>query len=111
MHNGNVWELAFDEPAVLELQAEYGALSLLPVEPGQRPHLELSRASTDRVGVQVDKVGGVVRVSLEPLSSFNWFAGGWECGAVLYVPRDVRAAVQTNAGSVILRGLEGCELG
>jgi len=30
---------------------------------------------------------------------------------VLYVPLDVRAAVQTNAGSVTLRGLEGCELG
>jgi hypothetical protein len=111
MHKDNVWELSFDEPAVLELQAEFGALSLLPVETGQRPRLELSRGSTDKIDVQVDKVGGAVRVSLEPLSSFNLFGGSWDCRATLYVPRNVRAAVQTNAGSIIVRGLEGCELG
>jgi hypothetical protein len=111
MNNGNVWQLAFDESAVLELQAEFGALTLLPVEPGQQPHLELSRGSIDRVDVRVEKVREVVRVILEPQSSFNWLGGGWECRATLYVPRDVRAAVQTNAGSVTVRGLEGCELG
>ena len=111
MHNGNVWELAFDEPAVLQLQAEFGNLSLLPVEPGQRPRLELARGSGDGVDVQVDKVDAVVRVRLEPRSSFNWFGGGWDCRAVLYVPRDVRAAVQTSAGSVTVRGLQGCDLG
>jgi hypothetical protein len=52
----------------------------------------------------------VVRVALDPHRSFNWF-GGWECRAILYVPRDVRAAVQTNAGTVSVRDLEGCELG
>ncbi|MBV9596360.1 MAG: hypothetical protein JOZ87_05820 [Chloroflexi bacterium] len=114
MHNGNVWELPFEEPAVLELQAEFGAVSLVPVEPGQRPRLELRRASTDNIGVQVDKVGEVVRVSLglaAPPSFNNWFSGGWECRATAYLPADVRAAVQTNAGSVSVRGLEGCELG
>jgi hypothetical protein len=112
MHNnGNVWELAFDQPPVLELQAEYGSLLLVPVEAGQTPRLELSRGSSDSVEVQVDKVEEVVRVSLSPRTSLNWFGGGWDCRAVLYVPRDVRAAVQTNAGSVKVRGLDGCELG
>src|SRR5579871_2172628 len=112
MHNGNVWELAFDQPAVLELQAEFGNLSLVPVEPGQAPRLELSRSSGDNVEVHVDKVDEVVRVSLDSRRGFNnWFAGGWECRAVLYVPRDVHAALQTNAGSVSVRGLDGCELG
>jgi hypothetical protein len=51
-----------------------------------------------------------VRVALDPQRSSTWF-GGWECRAVLYVPRDLQAAVQTSAGSVNVRGLEGCQLG
>jgi len=109
MQNGTVWELPFDQPAVLELQTEFGNLSLVPVEPGQATRLELSRGS-ENIDVHVDKQGEVVRVSLEPLQPFKWF-GGWDCRAVLYVPRNVRAGLQTNAGSVSVRNLEGCELG
>jgi SHOCT-like domain len=110
MDNGTVWELPFDARAVLELQTEISTLTLLPVEPGQLPRLELSRNSADNVDVHVEKVGEAVRVSLDPRPAFNWF-GGWECRAMIYVPRDVHAALQTNAGSVTVRGLEGCELG
>ena len=103
MQNGTVWELPFDQPAVLELQTEFGNLSLVPVEPGQATRLELSRGS-ENIDVHVDKQGEVVRVSLEPLQPFKWF-GGWDCRAVLYVPRNVRAGLQTNAGSVSVRNL------
>ncbi len=112
MHNGNnIWELPFGQPAELELQTEWGNLSLVPVEPGQRPRLELSPGSADNIAVHVDKQGDAVRVSLDPQRSFKWLAGGWECRATLYVPRDVRAHLQTNAGSVSVRDLNGCELG
>jgi hypothetical protein len=110
MDSGNVWELPFDQPASLELHTEIGTLSLLPVEPGQPSRLELSRDSVENVEVHVEKLGETVRVSLEPRPTIKWF-GGWECRARLYVPRDVRAALQTNAGSVSVAGLEGCELG
>lgn len=110
MQNGNTWELPFDSPAELELHSEWGSLSLLPVEPGQQPRLELSHGSVDSVAVHIEKVGALVRVALDPHGSFNWF-GGWECRAVLYVPRDVHASVQTNAGSVSVRDLDGCQLG
>jgi hypothetical protein len=110
MQNGNTWELPFDPAAELELHSEWGSLSLLPVEPGQQPRLELSHSSVDSVAVHVEKVGALVRVALDPHRSLNWF-GGWECRAVLYVPRDVRASVQTNAGSVSVRDLDGCQLG
>lgn len=111
MHDGNVWELPFDQPAVLEMQAEFGNVSLVPVEPGTSPRLEFAREASEASEVHVEKVGEVVRVSLAPRSFNNWFGGGWHSGAVLYVPRDVRAAVQTSAGSVHVRSLEGCELG
>ena len=110
MQNGNVWELPFGQPAVLELQAEFGNLALLPVEAGQKPRVELSRGSIEHIEVFVDKLDDTVRVSLEPRPAFKWF-GSWECRAVVYVPRDVRAALQTNAGSVSVRNLDGCELG
>jgi hypothetical protein len=109
-NDNTVWELPFGQPAELELQTEWGNLSLAPVEPGQSPRLELSRDSADNIAVHVDKQGDTVRVSLDPQRSFKWF-GGWECRATLYVPRDVRAHLQTNAGSVSVRDLEGCELG
>jgi hypothetical protein len=110
MRNGTLWELPFDQPAVLELRTEFGSLTLLPVEPGQTPHLELSRGTADNVEVHIDKSDGVVRVELGRADTMGWF-GNWECRATLYVPRDVRAALQTNAGSISVRSLEGCELG
>jgi SHOCT-like protein len=110
MHNGTLWELPFTDPAVLELHTEFGNLNLLPVEVGMAPRLELSRNSAD-VEVHIDRVDDVVRVSLDPRPTFNWFPGGWDCRATLYVPRDVRASLETSAGSVSVRNLEGCELG
>src|ERR671922_251691 len=47
----------------------------------------------------------LVRVALDPRS--HWF-GGWECRAKLYVPRDIRAGIETSAGSVSVRDLEAC---
>src|SRR5437879_12149019 len=90
MQNGNTWELPFGSPAELELHTEWGSVAILPVEPGQMPRLELSRGSTEHIAVEVDKVGDVVRVGLEPHRSFNW-SGGYECRATVYAPRDVRA--------------------
>jgi hypothetical protein len=110
MHNGNIWELPFGQPAELELRTEAGSLTLVPVESDQAPRLELSRGSTDHIEVHVDKVGETVRVALDPHRSFNWF-GGWECRATLYVPRDVHAHIQTSAGSVTVEDLANCELG
>jgi len=110
MHNGNIWELPFSQPAELELQSEWGTLALVPVEPGQTPRLELTQGSSEHIAVHVEKVGDTVRVALDPQRSFSWF-GGWECRATLYVPRAVHAHVQTNAGSVSVRDLEDCELG
>lgn len=110
MQNGTRWDLPFDQPAMLELQTEFGSLALLPVEPGQSPHLELARGSAGNIDVRIDKSDGLVRVELQRAESMNWF-GNWDTRAVLYVPRDVQAALQTNAGSISVRGLEGCELG
>src|SRR5579859_7855253 len=110
MHNGHTWELPFGARAELELQSEWGSLLLVPVEPGQAPRLELSPDSSENIEVHVDKVGDTVRVALDPHHSFNWF-GSWQCRATLYVPRDVQAHVQTNAGSVSVRDLDHCELG
>jgi hypothetical protein len=109
MHNGTVRELPFDQPAVLEMQTEFGSLALLPVEPGHTPRLELARGSVDNIDVRIEKLGGVVRVSIDPMQAFRWFGG--ESRVALYLPRDVRASVQSNAGSISVRGLEGCELG
>jgi hypothetical protein len=110
MHNASIWNLPFGQTAELELHADWGNLSLVPVEPGQTPRLELSHHSTERFDVYVDKEGETVRVSVEPRHGVNWF-GDKECRATVYVPRDVRAQVSTNAGRVSVRDLDGCVLG
>jgi hypothetical protein len=110
MQMGTTWELPFGEPAELELQTEWGSLALVPLGAGQTARLELSPGSSENIAVHVEKIGNTVRATLDPHRSFNWF-GGWECKATLYVPRNIHAHVQTNAGSVSVRDLEGCELG
>src|ERR1700738_1021799 len=108
--DNHTWELPFGQPAELELHTDWGNLALLPVEPGQTPRLELSGDSSDRIAVSVDKHGATVRGPLDPQPTLKWL-GGWECRATLYVPRDVRAHLQSNAGSISVRDLDGCELG
>jgi hypothetical protein len=110
MSHDTTWELPFSQSAELELHTEWGQIVLIPVGPGETPRLELTRGSADNVVVHIDKQGDVVRVGIDPQRSFNWF-GGWECRAAVYVPHDVRAHVQTNAGSVSVRDLANCELG
>ncbi|HET6318515.1 MAG TPA: hypothetical protein VFG86_18835, partial [Chloroflexota bacterium] len=110
MNAHNTWELPFSSRAELELHAEWGALTLQPVEPGGQPRLELQSGASANIDVMVEKHGDTVRVSLEPRGDFNWF-GSWDNKATLRVPPDVRAHVQTNAGSVNVRDLDGCELG
>src|SRR5919202_2395920 len=110
MANGSIWELPFGSPAELELHSEWASISLLPVEAERAPRLQLSHGSAEHIDVHVERHGNVVRVALDPHRSFGFF-GGWECRATLYVPRDVRAHVQTSAGSVSVRDLEDCELG
>jgi hypothetical protein len=110
MDNGNTWDLPFDTPAELELQAEWGTLTLLPVEPGQQPRLELPNGTNDPNSVTIDKRDQRVRVRVAPHDPMSWL-GGWNSKVTLYVPSNVRAHVQTNAGSVHVRNLQGCELG
>jgi DUF4097 and DUF4098 domain-containing protein YvlB len=110
MNTGNVWELPFGTPAVLELQSEWGNLTLVPVEPGEQPRLELTRGAAENTAVEVEKQGDAVRVRLDPVGSMNWF-GSWDSRFTLYVPANVRAHIQTSAGSITARDLTGCELG
>lgn len=110
MHNETTWELPFGQPPELQLHAEWGNLTLVPVEEGGTPRLEISRESAEHMTVHVEKVGETVRVGIEPQRNFNWF-GNWEARAMLFVPRDVHAGIQTNAGSVTVEHLVNCELG
>jgi Putative adhesin len=108
--DNRVWELPFGEVPELELRAEFGTLAFVPVESGQPARVELTPRSAEHVAVSVDNVNAAVRVALEPLHGFHWF-GGWECRATVYVPSNVRAHVETSAGSVSVRDLDACELG
>ncbi len=110
MDSDRTFPLPFGPTAELELQTEWGTLNMVPVERGGQPRLELHRGSSENINIDVQQHGDAVRVRLEPQRNFNWF-GGWECRVTLFVPTDIRAHIQTNAGSVHVRDLDGCELG
>jgi hypothetical protein len=110
MHHGNTWDLPFGEPAELELHTDWGSLAIMPVEASGTARIELTRGSAEHIRVDVEKHGDVVRVALEPQRPLAWLSG-WECHVDIYVPRNVRAHIQTSAGSITARDLEGCELG
>lgn len=104
------WELPFRAQPELELQSEFGVIALEPAEHGETPRLELTPRSAEHINVRIEPRDNVVRVALEPNHNINLF-GGWECRATLFLPRQIRAHIQANAGTVSARGLDGCQLG
>jgi hypothetical protein len=121
MSSDNTWSLPLGDPPELELRADWGSITIQPVEAGGTPRVELTRGSTEDFLVDIQKHGDVVRVAVDSQHAGagwslvsnrgTWFGGNWECHVSLYVPRNVRVHMQTSAGNITVRDLEACELG
>jgi hypothetical protein len=90
-------ELEFTSPAV--------ALTLVPLAEGESPRAE----ATPDVPLEVKESGKLTRVTATPV--FERF-GFWRSmpRVWLHLPRDVRARVTTDAGTVWAEGFSGCAL-
>jgi hypothetical protein len=103
------WLLPFADTPTLELKADASAVTLVPVAPGEQPRVEAHGRGADRLDLRVERQGDTVRVEIEPFRHFTWW-GGWDTRFVVHVPATIRAKVETSAGSIDARSLDGCDL-
>jgi len=102
-------ELPFADPPVLELATGFSELELLPVEDGGTPRVETRRAPED-LGITAALEDGVTVLRLGLVEApLRWLGPGHPTVRV-YVPKQVRARVRNDMGTLSIRGLEGCDL-
>ncbi len=104
------WPLPLAEHPALEMEADFAALTMVPLREGEEPFLEARTRHGRRLQLEVAGEGGTTRVRVGHSGTF-W--GGWEAGGarlVAHVPRDVRARVRSSAGRIHVEHLEGCTL-
>lgn len=107
---GRTWPLPFGERAELDVTSDLGSLTLLPVAPGAEPRVEVSGRDVNRIDVTVDRDGNTVRVRVRRRPSMRHWFGSWDGATVVHVPRDVRARLHTDLGSIEARDLGPCDL-
>src|SRR5438309_1271123 len=104
------WPLPFAESGqFLDLKADALPLTLLPVEAGQPPRVVADGPDAQRVQVSTELRGDELRVRVEQDGILTWFSR-WDLRIVVYVPRDLRARVRSDAGAIDVRGLGRCDL-
>jgi hypothetical protein len=104
------WPLPFGERAELELKSDLGSIHLEPVATGEEPRIEATGHDAGRITVNIRRDGDLVKVKIDQGHSNRRMWGSWDARITVYLPRDVRAAVHTDAGSVEARDLGPCEL-
>jgi hypothetical protein len=119
------WPLPLDEHPALELATHFARLSLVPVVPGEAPHLELLGRDAEAARVQIEADGGTTRVRLDGTMGEPWWGGKWwdrgfwdkrgrgkghRSRLVVHVPPDVHARIRAAAAKVVIERLRGCDL-
>jgi hypothetical protein len=101
--------LPFAETPVLELQTTASDLELVPIERDGVPRIE-SRHDPMELGIGVKVVDGVVQLRFGPAESgWRWLKQA-HAGLTLYLPKNVRARIRNDMGSVRIQNLDGCDL-
>jgi hypothetical protein len=99
--------LPWGQHAELELHAMAAALVVSPLPEGEKPYL----VTHGRVEARIHEHGRLTKVELVPREagflSLFWRQGGH---AELFVPANVKAKLQLDAGAVRVSGLKDCEL-
>jgi hypothetical protein len=99
---------------VLELSAEMGAITLVPVEPGGAPRLVAEGKLAKKMRPEIRRDGDMLRVRVDWQGDLGLLRSFWGWGDKLrltaYLPRGVRATVRADAGHLRARDLLDCEL-
>jgi hypothetical protein len=101
--------LPFAEIPILELVTSASEIDVVPVEKGGTPRLE-TRHDSAELGIDLHQTDGVVVLRFGPAQAgWRWFQKG-HAGMTLFVPKNVRARIRNDMGSVRISELQGCDL-
>ncbi len=112
-----VWPLPFGDRPSLDLRTDLGSLVVVPVKAGEEPRIEAVGRGADQLELRIERVQEqeqeqkqeTVRVEVEPFRQFTWW-GGWDTRLLAHVPPALTARIETGAGSIAIRGLDGATL-
>ncbi len=110
-----VWPLPFGDRPSLDLRTDLGSLVVVPVKVGEEPRIEAVGRGADQLELRIERVQEqeqeqeTVRVEVEPFRQFTWW-GGWDTRLLAHVPPALVARIETGAGSIAIRGLDGATL-
>jgi len=108
-----VWPLPFGDRPSLDLRTDLGSLVVVPVKAGEEPRIEAVGRGADQLELRIERVQEqeqeTVRVEVEPFRQFTWW-GGWDTRLLAHVPPALVARIETGAGSIAIRGLDGATL-
>lgn len=102
---GTVTNLPWGKLAELEFRAPAAQVRVIGIDEGETPRVE----TPGDAGLTVTERGNVTRVELsEPIDHIPFFFAG---GTVtLYLPRNVKARISTDAGTLYAENLSQCDL-
>ena len=103
------YPLPFGERANLDYRADWGSTTLLPVQAGEEPRLEVRGRDAGRVQVDVSRVGDAVRVQVSKSGGPRPF-GRLDAEMTLFVPREIGGRAHADVGRVQARDLGPCDL-
>src|SRR3954447_16144118 len=95
----NIVSLPWGKNAQLEFQARAAVISVFGIDDGEVPRIETSQGADLTIKESGNVTSVRVGASMDRLPFF--FAGG---GVDLYLPRNVRAKVATDAGTITVEG-------
>jgi hypothetical protein len=102
--------LPFAETPVLDLATSASEIDIVALEKGGTPRLETRHDAQD-LGIDLHQVDGAVVLRFGPAQAgWRWFMKGHHAGMTLFVPKNIRARIRNDMGSVRIVGLEGCDL-
>ncbi|MCS7002708.1 MAG: hypothetical protein NZ518_07665 [Dehalococcoidia bacterium] len=104
------WSLPFGERAELDFKTNTGAVSVLPVPPGEAPRLELRGSNLSEAQVLVRQEGRVTRVTVEQQGGLFRWLNPRDYLITLLVPPTITARISSDAGSIDARDLGPCDV-
>lgn len=105
-----IFPLPLEDGRQLHFSVDLGAVIIRPVEPDAAPRLVVSGPEAERYEVTIDAGSDQVTVNASYQGRYGGFFDSEGTRLILHLPREVRATVEADQGTIAGAGLGPCEL-